>query len=256
MTMAGAWVLFGLTHLVLGSPPLRTILVARWGERTFVVVYSSIAAGSLALVGIAIAVLGGDGAAGPDVGSAPLARWLLGAVALAGGALIVAGLMSYARSPFAVLRRRAEQLARGEPYVLGAPSAVERITRHPFFVGTALFATAHALLATTVVSAIYFAGFAAIALVGIPLQERKFRRRYRAVFEAFTAKTSIMPLVAARRQASAHDKPPWKPLVIAVVVTAVIAALHWVWMVWHGAWLAGVIAVFGLVTVARQMRRH
>jgi len=50
---------------------------------------------------------------------------------------------------------------------------VERVTRHPFFVGVALLASAHLLLATRLVGTVFFAGLAALAILGAWHQDRK-----------------------------------------------------------------------------------
>lgn len=103
---------------------------------------------------------------------------MLAAVALLGAALAVAGLINYPRSPMAVLARWGGRAATGgkppKP-----PTAIERIVRHPFFAGLAIFAAAHALMADTLAGMVYFAGFAVLALVGMPMQDRKLRRRWR-----------------------------------------------------------------------------
>ena len=51
------------------------------------------------------------------------------------------------------------------------------MTRHPFFVGVALLASAHVLLATRLVGAVFFAGLAALAILGARHQDRKILAR-------------------------------------------------------------------------------
>src|SRR5437899_13047458 len=58
-----------------------------------------------------------------------------------------------------------------------APRGVERVTRHPFFVGVALLASAHVLLATRLVGAVFFAGLAALAILGAWHQDRTLPAR-------------------------------------------------------------------------------
>ena len=44
LLVLAAWILFGGTHLLLASEPFRGRLVARFGERGFVHVFSAVAA--------------------------------------------------------------------------------------------------------------------------------------------------------------------------------------------------------------------
>jgi len=71
----------------------------------------------------------------------------------AGVVHMTAGITVYPRLPMALFDQPMRGGARG----------VKRITRHPSFAGVALFALAHALLATRLVGAVYMAGFAVLA---------------------------------------------------------------------------------------------
>ena len=240
-----AWLLFGGTHLLLGSPPLRTRLIARFGERGFVLLYSAIAALTLTLLAAVVARYGSEGARGPALSAVPAAKWTLGAVAFFGATLAAAGLLNYFRSPIALLRR-----ALGRPVALAAPAAVERITRHPFFVGLALLTGAHALLAGTLAGAVYFGGFVVLVLAGIPMQDRKLRARHGEVYAGYVAATSALPFVAAARNTIA-----WRDFIVPALAAAGVAALHPLWRLGGGAALAVLIALGGLYAVAGQFRR-
>lgn len=243
-----AWLLFGGTHLLLSSPPLRDALVRRLGEHVFILVYTAVASISLALLAAAVARFGGEGAPGLGLGMVQAARWGLGATALLGAALAIAGLMSYPRSPMAVLARK-------QHVALQPPAGVERITRHPFFVGLALLMGAHAMLASTLAGAVFFAGFAALALAGIPMQDRKLRARHGEVYGAYLAATSALPFAAADgAPAAASKRSGWLPLAIAIVGAMVLAALHPLWRIGHGAPFAVLSIAGGLYALARQIR--
>jgi len=244
-----AWLLFGGTHVLLSSPPLRDVLARRLGERVFVAVYALIASVSLALLAAAVARFGSDGAPGLRLAAVPAARWALGAVALLGAALAIAGLVNYMRSPMAVLARKQH-----ETVVLRPPAGVERITRHPFFVGLALLMGAHALLASTLAGAVFFAGFAALALAGIPMQDRKLRAKHGGVYDAYLAATSALPFAAARASSDAGKESSLLLIVISIAGAVLLAALHPLWRLGHGAPFAVLTLVGGLYAVARQMR--
>lgn len=249
-----AWLLFGGSHLLLGSPPLRDALVRQLGERAFVAVYTAVAAACLLLVAAAVSRYGGQGAAGPALSASPAARWALGGVAFSGAALIVAGLMNYFRSPIAVLRRRLGATA-PRPIVLHPPAGVQRITRHPFFVGIAMLMGSHVLLAGTLAGAVFFGGFVALSVAGMPLQDRKLRAQHGAVVEPYLAATSALPFAAVRWPRGGPPERVWPVLVASLGGAALILALHPLWRLGGGATFAGVVVIGGLCAVARQARR-
>lgn len=242
-----AWLLFGGTHLLLGSPPLRHQLVQRLGERRFALLYTAIAALTLTLLAAAVARYGNDGTRGSALYTVPAARWTLGVVSFLGAALAAAGLINYFRSPIAFLRR-----AMGRPPVtLRAPATVERITRHPFFVGLAVVMGAHALLAGTLAGAVFFGGFVVLVLAGIPLQDRKLRAQHGEVYAGYMAATSAVPFAAATPMSPGAA---WRDFVAPTLAAAVFMALHPLWRLGSGAPFAVLVAVGGLYAVARQYR--
>ena len=251
----GAWLLFGGSHLLLGWPWLRTALCDALGERRFLMIYTLIAAISLTLLAITVARHGGDGRHGLNLTAIPAARWSLGAIALIGAALATAGLVNYSRSPMAVLARRLRAPHEAKCKPLRAPAAVERITRHPFFVGIALLMGAHALLASTLAGTVFFAGFTLLALIGIPMQDRKLQARHGDVYGAYLDASSAVPFVAAsRRSVDGAEERVWPVLLASIVGAALLAALHPIWRLAHGALFAALVNIGGLYAVAKQFR--
>src|SRR5438093_11386298 len=128
------WALFGGTHIALASGRVRAALVARLGEGGFALVFSLVAAVSFAALVSFYAAHRFDGPAGPALGAVPALRWTLMAVVAAGVVLMSGSLAVYPRSPMALFNR-----------AVRSPRGLERVTRHPFFVGVALLGAAHAL---------------------------------------------------------------------------------------------------------------
>lgn len=238
-----AWLIFAGTHLALGLPPWRDRLAARLGEQRFVALFSAIAAISLGLLALAVALQGGSGSAGPALGQIPALRVVLGGLAAMGLCLAIVGLMNYMRSPMALFRTR-----------LNPPAGIECISRHPFFVGFALFAAAHALLATTLASMLHFLGFAVLAVVGALLQDRKLLLRHGTAYADYLAATSLLPglALAQGRQRLARNDPVWRRILWATAVVVVLLATHRLWSAFHGAALAGLMAIGGLSMSARR----
>ena len=254
IAVLAAWLLFGGSHLLLSWPWLRASICNAIGERRFLVIYTLIAAVSLTLLAIAVAYYGGDGRRGFNLASAPVARWSLGAIAFFGAALATAGLVNYSHSPMAVLARRIRAPHEVKQKPLRALTAVERVTRHPFFVGIALLMGPHALLASTLASAVYFAGFTVLALIGIPMQDRKLRARHGSVYGTYLDASSAVPFAAKHRSFDAAAKHLWPILATAITVAALLAILHPIWRWGHGALFAVLVNIGGLYAVVKQIR--
>lgn len=246
------WLFFGGSHLLLSAPVLRDVLSNRLGTYRFVVIYILVTTVSLSLLIAAVACYGGDGASGLNLAAIPVARWILGAIALVGALLATAGIVNYSRSPMAVLARRwRERHDDEESKPLGVPAAVEHITRHPFFVGLAVLMFAHALLASTLAMAAYFTGFVLLALVGIPMQDRKLRERHGDVYGSYLSNTSAVPFAVTGRLPETLQ-----PILLrSIAGTLVLGALHPLWQLGNGAFFAAAILMGGLFAVTKQLRQ-
>lgn len=257
IAVTSAWLLFGGSHLLLSWPWVRIRLGNRLGERGFVILYALIAAVSLILLSIAAAYYGGDGPRGPSLATIPMARWSLGFIAFVGTALTVAGLANYSRSPMAVLARRIRQPDNIGSKPLANPAHVERITRHPFFVGIAILMGAHVLLASTLSGAVFFAGFVLLALIGIPMQDRKLRARHGTVYRGYLEKSSVVPFAAALdpNDRTSTSSPVWPIAVTSIAGAILFALLHPVWTMGYGAIFVALVNIGGLFAVAKQLRR-
>jgi uncharacterized membrane protein len=238
----GAWLVFGGSHLLLGLP-LRDRLARRLGEQRFVALFSAVAAITLAIVALAVAAFGGEGARGFELGRFPIARAILIGISFVGLTLATAGIANYPRSPMALFRTQVHP-----------PAGIERVTRHAFFVGLTAFATAHALLAPTLAIFVYFAGFAALAGIGAPWQDRKLLAKYGAPYARYVAETSVLPFVALlqRRQRLSAEDRLWFRIAFSGAVAFVLLALHPLWSALNGAPFAGAIAVGGVIASVRR----
>ena len=243
--VAAAWLLFAGTHLLLGLPPLRERLARGLGEQRFVALFSAVAAVSMAVLGITVARFGAEGPPGAALGRGVVWGSALGGIAWLGLVLATAGLLNYMRSPMALFRTQLRPVA-----------GIERITRHAFFAGLSMFALAHALLASTLALAIYFAGFALLSLGGAVLQDRKLSRRYGEAYGGYLAATSLLPFVAILRgrQRLPRGEGLARRLLIAAAVAGLLVVAHPLLAAFHGAPLAGVIAIGGVVASARRWR--
>jgi uncharacterized membrane protein len=203
------------SHLGIASTPVRAWLVARFGERVYLVLYSLIAFA-------AIAWLIGAWARAPYVELWPPARWLAWVPVLVvplALLLLVGGLST--PNPTAV----------GAPDLLSRTESVQgifRTTRHPFMWGVALWATAHIAANGDLASVLLFASLAALALLGTLLIDRKYAARRGADWERFAAATSNLPFaaIASGRQRFVFGEIGWWRVALTLAVYALLLALH------------------------------
>jgi uncharacterized membrane protein len=232
-TVGLCWLLFGGTHVGLATRTLRARLVARLGTNGFLALYSAVAAATFAVLVGAYAALRDDGA--PGIGLGGPWRWLLFGVVAVGMTLAVAGIVPYPASSYALFRTTSRSEPRG----------LERVTRHPFFVGTALVGIGHALLAEHLVGTVFFAGLAVFALAGARHQDRKLLAERGAGHGAFMAQTSSVPFAAivAGRTRLAPRELPCGALALGGATTCALRAVHPDILARGGAWV--VLAVIG-----------
>ncbi len=248
-------VLFALafvgSHLGLATRPVRSRLVARFGEWGFRSIFSSVASISFALLAVWYADHRAAGPAGLALGAYPALRWPLIAILVLGLVLIVGGFARYTGGPYDMV----------DPGASRPPRGIERITRHPFLVGVALFAGAHALLATHLVGTLLMLPLAVLAGGGAAHQDAKLRRLRGAQFDDYLALTSTVPFAAilAGRQRLAWRELPAGALATGLVLAACLRSVHGQIFAHHGAWvilgmLGGAVAIVA-VSWARDRRR-
>ncbi|MGH7858973.1 MAG: NnrU family protein [Candidatus Binatia bacterium] len=239
LTIALLAFLFGGTHVGLAIWPVRRRLVAALGERGYRALFSAVAAVTFVILVRSYASLRMEGAAGFALGAEPAIRWMLMAVVAFGFVLVLLGLVAYPRTPAAMFARD-----------VAPPRGIERISRHPFFAGTAIIGVAHVFLATRLVGAVLMAALATLAIVGGRHQDQKLLRERGPAYADYLAETSFLPFLAvlAGRQRIVWSEIGWRTPLAAVALTCLLRAVHDVIFAGGGAWLIG--AVFGGAVVA------
>jgi uncharacterized membrane protein len=242
--MALLWGLFAGAHIGLATGRARSALATRLGERGYGVLFSLIAACCYSLLITYYAQHRFEGSSGLALGRIAALRWALMGVIVVGVMLMVATFAGYARSPYAVL---------GDGMVR-SPRGIERVTRHPFFVGLSLVALAHCLLATHLVGTIFVAGFAVLALAGAWHQDRKLLARRGQPFADYLAATSMLPfgaIVARRQELTTRGEMPWGALLGGAALAAGLRLLHGSIFAYGGA-LVVAATVGGAAIIAIQ----
>jgi len=209
------WGMFAGTHMVLSSLAVRTRLISRLGEKPFLGLYSLIAfATFIPLVSVYFDNRHAGGLVWNLV-AVPGVRHLAMLLAVIGIALILPAVLH--PSPALAGIKQA-----------WASRGLTRITRHPLFMGIALWALSHMLLNGVVTDLLFFGGLLVFSLVGAARQDMRKRVTDPERLAAFFAETSFWPFAAilAGRNRIAWSELPWLTLVIGAALAAGIYALH------------------------------
>jgi uncharacterized membrane protein len=253
VVVAGLWMLFGGTHIAMGTDPVRSLLVERFGERRFTVIFSLLATASFAalvsyyaahrfegLQGLALGHIG-QGAGGSII------RWISWVGLIAAFALMFASLVSYPRSPYALLSRNP----------IRPPRGIDRLSRHGFFAGVALFALVHVLLATRLVGTVFAAGFGILALLGAWHQDRKLLARHGEPYADYLSATSTIPFAAilSGRQQLIMSDLPVRTLAAGAGLALVLRGLHDHMFAWGGLLFVMAVVGGGWIELLQSVRR-
>jgi uncharacterized membrane protein len=246
LAVAAFWLVFGGLHIGLTTRRVRAALVARLGEHGFTALFSVIASASFAVAIAYYAAHRTEGAAGLAAGGVPVLREMLMAVAVLGIVFMVAGSTTYVGSPYDLLAHR-----------IRPPRGMERITRHPFFIGLALFALAHGLLANRLAGTVLFSGVALVAVAGAYHQDRKLLRRIGRPYADYLAATSAVPFAAivAGRQRLVWAELPFAALGASLVIAATLRAVHASLFAYDGAYVIAAVVGGALILTWQSSRR-
>lgn len=238
--------LFTGSHVWLASRTVRARLVARLGERGFLVSYSAVAATLFALLVNRYAIHRVSGPPGLALGGVPILRWALMTVAVSGIALASAGIMAYPRLPSALFNQP-----------IRSPYGIERISRHPFFAGLALFAGTHVVLATRLVGAVFFVALMLLAIVGARHQDRKLADRRGEAYDTYLAATSFWPFAARLRGGPIVARElPWFALAGGVAVALGLRDVHASLFDHDGAWVIAAVIGGAALALTNAWRRR
>lgn len=249
--VALCWVLFATTHIGLASRRVRQALVARLGPTVFSYVFSLIAILTFGLLLHVLALNQNAGAAGPDLSRFVPIR-VIGIVTITIGIMLtIAAFQSAPASALPLL----------VPGGMKQPYGLERITRHPLFVGTMLVGVGHVLLASRVVGVVAFGGLAIYSIAGALHQDTKLRRELGDRFAAYLDSTSLIPFaaVAAGRQRLAVGELPFVGMALGLLAALALRSAHSSILADGGAWAIGVMivgpGVAGALTWLQRRRR-
>jgi uncharacterized membrane protein len=207
--------LFAGSHWALSSLPVRARLLGTMGEKGFLGFYSLVAFATF--VPLVIAYFGNRHAGGLwwNLAAVPGVRHLAMLLAVIGIAVAVAGAIQ------------------PSPALAGSTGAARshgltRVTRHPLFMGIALWALSHLLLNGFAADAIFFGGLLAFSLAGAAHQDARKRVTDRDRLGPFFSETSFWPFAAilSGRNRLVWPELPWTGLIAGAAVAVGLYALH------------------------------
>jgi len=242
---------FVVTHLGLAWPPLRQPLVARLGRLGFIVFFSLIAWLTFGLAVSTYAAHASEGPPGLALGAHGAARAVLIACIALGAMLMTGAFGGYANSPYAMSGGQVSE-----------PRGLERVTRHPFFVGVSLLGVAHALLATHLVGTVFMGMLGTYALIGARLQDSKLVALRGEPYARYLAASSTIPFVAiaAGRQHLVLSELPYGAMLLGLPIAWLLRAVHGSLFAQGGAYLIAALVIGPLVILVvefwRSRRAH
>jgi len=138
------------------------------------------------------------------------------------------------------------------------PYGLERVTRHPFFVGTALLGIGHVLLASRMVGVVAFGGLAIYSIAGAMHQDGKLRRELGEHFAAYLDQTSLVPFAAivAGRQRLVARELPLAGIAVGLLLAFALRSVHSSILADGGAWAIGVMVLGPLVATWLTLLRR
>jgi uncharacterized membrane protein len=220
--LIAACFLFFAIHIFISGTPVRSAVTDAIGEQPFRGLFALTSLAAIVWMGFAFAATKNL----EPIWAAP--AWLRhagGAVMLIAFLFAVIGIAT--PNPTSVqqegLLKKGDEAAKG----------MVRITRHPFLWGAAIWAAFHIAVNGDRASLIFFGTFLIVALAGMVSIDAKRKRSMGAEWDAFAAKTSLIPfgaIVTGRNKLSLGEIGIVR-LLAAVAVYALIF--------WGHAWLFG-----------------
>jgi uncharacterized membrane protein len=213
MLIAASATFLGI-HLLVSGTKLRDAVVARIGEKPYLVLFALSSLGAVVWLCIAYnyAYASMDNRVVYDLGQG-FRNLAIPVVAVAFMLAAPGVLMS---NPTSAGQKTA------------AVRGVLRITHHPFLWGTAIWAGYHLLATGTLASVIFFSTFLVLALLGTRAIDSKCRRRRGTEWQVIAYQTSSLPfaaILAGRNRFVASEYFDWR-FTVAVVEIALFLLFH------------------------------
>jgi uncharacterized membrane protein len=214
-SLIAAAVFFDAIHILIAGTELRWKITGRIGEEAFQAIFSILSLGGIVWLSRAY----GRAEYVELWGQVQAFRWLALIVMLIAFFFVVFAFAS--PNPTAV--RGGAMLKEKDP-----ARGVQRITRHPFLWGAALWSLVHLIFNGDLGSVIFFGTFLVLALLGPASIDRKRKRIYGADWDRFAAVTSNVPFlaIAQGRNSLMIGELGWWRIILVVAVYGFFLHMH------------------------------
>jgi len=211
------WVMFGVTHVVGSSVPVRRVLIGKVGLKGFKGLYTLVSFATF--VPLVYVFFTNRGAGEMLFQPAPWFRYVT-------EALMVLAFIAFAQA--AAMPNPMTTLADLSGQYPSSPRGIQRVTRHPSGLAFTLFAAAHMLSNPYVGDWIFFGGFVVFVAISTLHQDRRTLASGHGEINQFQAETSAIPFLAilSGKQRLALREYSIGAVVIAVVLAAVLWYFH------------------------------
>jgi uncharacterized membrane protein len=211
------WVLFGGSHIIGSSIPVRNFFISRIGLLSFKAIYSLIALATF--VPLCYVYFNNRHAGYLLYNPGYLIELLAHFIMLAAIIVLLQALVT--ANPLSTMAELSSRVVRNA-------QGIQRITRHPQNFAFGLFGLAHMLATPYVGDWIFFGGFIVYGILSSMHQDRRMLAAGSAAVKQFLAETSAVPFAAVikgkQRLALGEYYPP--ALAAAVVLFILIRLVH------------------------------
>lgn len=210
------WVAFALSHLVLSSNPLRPRAVRLFGERLFQGLYSLVA---FAIFVPLVLVYAGHKHAGPLI-------WAIDPNVIP---IVIVDIVTRVGNTVAVMLVVAGIFRPSPSGVTGTPTrrprGVQRITRHPLFMGIVLWALMHLVVNGYASDIAFFGGFVIFGLLGSWHQDRRQKATPDGAYAKFCEQSPFLPFTR-RGVVKGLREMGFLPIVVGLLAAGLLRYFH------------------------------
>ena len=211
------WLMFGASHVIGSSAPVRNVFIRRIGTLGFKAIYSLVALGTFIPL---IYVYFNHKHAGHLLFSSGYSINLLAQFLMLAAIIVLLQGMVTANPMTTMVELSGKVVRNGK--------GIQRVTRHPQNFAFALLGLAHLLANPYVGDWIFFGGFTVYGIVSAMHQDRRLLAKGTAQVKQFIADTSAIPfasiLAGKQRLAPGEYHPP--ALAAAIVLFILMRLLH------------------------------
>lgn len=211
------WLMFGGTHVLGSSVPVRTRVIKAVGLPAFKGIYSIVSFATF--IPLCMAYADNKHAGAQLFGLSSTFDLVAQVLMVLAFVMLVQGVTT--PSPMTTAAEMSGKFT-------SSPQGVQRLTRHPAGTGFALFGIAHCLANPFVGDWLFFGGFVVYAIVSALHQDRRVLASGPEEFKQFYSETSLIPFGAVLSGKQRLNFSEWKvgPLAASIVVAVIVRAIH------------------------------